>query len=352
VVHLRKINRGKWDGVKYLTIISLRSVFLIMPRTPRLHIPGVVNHIMARGIEGRDIFNNDDDRHLFIRLLAAELNRAGHRCYAWVLMNNHYHLLLRTCEQPLGIMMRRLNSAYARQYGKKYNRRGYLFQDRFKSIATQDQRYVEEIIRYIHLNPIRAGVCQSMDDLDEYRWSGHTVLMGRKAEAFQDTRTVLLRFNDDIETARKRYRTFLSEGLNNSDESVIETIRKSNKGTSNIHSSSCWVIGDPEFVRNALLADTEHRIRIAKYQATGWTLEKLADCISSRMKVSKNKLQAKSKRTPEAAARKVFCYLGYRVLGMSATDIARFLGVSIPAVFKAMSNGEKLAKEGGIKIDG
>ena len=90
---------------------------------------------MARGIEGREIFAVDED-------------------YAWVLMSNHYHLLLRSSDEPIGTMMRRLNSRYARYFSKKYNRRGYLFQDRYKSIATQDQNYIEELVRYIHLNPV------------------------------------------------------------------------------------------------------------------------------------------------------------------------------------------------------
>jgi REP element-mobilizing transposase RayT len=93
---------------------------------------------MARGIEGKDIFADKEDRENFLQILTESFSIAGHRCYAWVLMRNHYHFLVRCSEEPLGIMMRRLNSKYARYFSVKYNRRGYLFQDRYKSIATQD----------------------------------------------------------------------------------------------------------------------------------------------------------------------------------------------------------------------
>ena len=122
-----------------------------MARKARIHVPGVIQHIMSRGIEGKDIFADDEDRTTFLHILSESLSIAGHRCYAWVLLPNHYHLLLRSSEEPLGIMMCRLNSTYARYFSIKYNRRGYLFQDRYKSITTQDQNYVEELVRYIHL---------------------------------------------------------------------------------------------------------------------------------------------------------------------------------------------------------
>jgi len=102
-----------------------------MARKARIHVPGIIQHIMARGIEGKEIFADSEDRETFLQILAESLSIAGHKCYAWVLMSNHYHLLVRCSEEPLGTMMRRLNSKYARYYSSKYNRRGYLFQDAY-----------------------------------------------------------------------------------------------------------------------------------------------------------------------------------------------------------------------------
>ena len=139
-----------------------------MPRKARITVPGVVHHIMARGIDGRNIFIDNDDREMFLGLLGTGIHKNGYKCYAWTLMDNHYHLLLRISENPLAKMMRRLNSTYARYYNARYKRKGYLFQDRFKSIASQDQNYIEELVRYIHLNPIRAGICGTMKELEQY----------------------------------------------------------------------------------------------------------------------------------------------------------------------------------------
>ena len=148
-----------------------------MPRKARITSPGVVHHLMARGLDGMTIFRDDEDRGYFLKQLSDNLTRNGFQCYAWVLLGNHYHLLVRTSDKPLAAFMRRLNSVYAAYINRKYHRKGYLFQDRYKSIATQDQRYIEEIVRYIHLNPVRARVCRSLKELDTYPWSGHAAVV-------------------------------------------------------------------------------------------------------------------------------------------------------------------------------
>ena len=105
--------------------------------------------------------------------------------------------------------MRILNGRYGQYFRKKTRTRGYLFQDRYKSIATQDQNYIEELVRYIHLNPVRAGVCKTIEDIDLYPWSGHAAIMGEKKVTFQDVGTVLRRFGE----SRDRYREFIEEGI-------------------------------------------------------------------------------------------------------------------------------------------
>lgn len=154
-----------------------------MPRKARLSPSASFFHVMARGIEGQDIFATDGDRLRFLSFLAKGLKRTGFACYAWALMKNHYHLVLRSSEQHLSNLMRPLNSAYAQSFSRAHKRRGYLFQDRFKSIVTQDQGYVEELIRYVHANPLRAGICKSPKELERYPWTGHAVLMGRRKAA-------------------------------------------------------------------------------------------------------------------------------------------------------------------------
>ena len=149
---------------------------------------------MSRGLDGIDIFRDDDDRRTFVELLSKNIIAADMRCYAWVLMRNHYHLVIRTSDIALSMLMKPLNAHYASYFNKRHQRRGYLFQDRFKSVATQEQLYIEELIRYVHLNPIRASVCKNLDALDHYAWSGHATIMGNREHPFQDIDTVLRRF--------------------------------------------------------------------------------------------------------------------------------------------------------------
>ena len=129
-----------------------------MPRQPRLDAPGLLQHVMARGIEGREIFKDDKDRKAFLERLALILEETQTQCYAWALIPNHFHLLLRTGPTPISTVMRRLMTGYAVTFNKRHKRSGHLFQNRYKSIVCEEEPYLLELIRYIHLNPIRAGL--------------------------------------------------------------------------------------------------------------------------------------------------------------------------------------------------
>ena len=134
-----------------------------MPRKARLNVTGTVAHIMARSLSSEVLFNDDEDRSVFLSLFGKYIDFVDYRCYAWVLMSNHYHLVVRTSDQDLWVLMKPLNTSYARYHKKKYKRDGPLFRDRYKSILTQDQNYIEELVRYVHLNPVRAGICKDLD---------------------------------------------------------------------------------------------------------------------------------------------------------------------------------------------
>ena len=151
-----------------------------MPRQPRLDVPGLLNYVMARGIERRDIFKDNKDRKAFLERLATVLEETQTQCYAWALIPNHFHLLLRTVQTPLSKVMRRLMTGYALTFNKRHKRSGHLFQNRYKSIVCEEDPYLLELIRYIHLNPIRAGLVKDMRELGKYPWTGHSVILGRR----------------------------------------------------------------------------------------------------------------------------------------------------------------------------
>ncbi len=184
-----------------------------MPRTARLDAPGVLHHVIIRGIERRKIFRNNKDREDFVERLEILCPGTQTNCYAWAFISNHGHFLLRTGTEPLSGVMRRLLTGYVIGFNHRDGRRGQLFQNRYKSIICQEETYLRELVRYIHLNPIRAGMVQSLDELKGYKYCGHSSLMGRTKREWQDTDYVLGYFGKSKTRARKEYKSFVRDGL-------------------------------------------------------------------------------------------------------------------------------------------
>jgi putative transposase len=181
-----------------------------MPRRSRIDAPGALHHIIARGIERKAIFRDDQDRADFLGRLGANLEESRTPCFAWAVLPNHIHLLLRTGATPISTLMRRVLTGYAVGYNHRHRRQGHLFQNRFKSILCQEEPYLLEVVRYIHLNPLRAGIVEDLRSLDGYPYCGHSRIMGRIKSAWQDTGYILRLFGDRISNARRRYNQFVS----------------------------------------------------------------------------------------------------------------------------------------------
>ena len=136
-----------------------------MPRQARIDAPTALHHVIIRGIERSEIFSDDEDRKNFLKRLALVLTETETPCYAWVLMSNHAHFLLRTGMAPLAGVMKRVLTGYAQQYNRRHERVGHLFQNRYKSILCEEDAYCLELVRYIHLNPVRAGIVKTLEQL-------------------------------------------------------------------------------------------------------------------------------------------------------------------------------------------
>jgi len=184
-----------------------------MPRVARLDVPGLLQHVIVRGVERREIFADDSDRRRFLNRLSGLLEETETCCYAWALIPNHFHLLLLPTRFELAVLMRRLLTGYAVPFNLIHQRVGHLFQNRYKSIVCDKENYLLELVRYIHLNPIRSGLVKTMEELDRYPWSGHSVLMGFCSLESQEVDEVLEYFGSDLSRARGRYRDFISDGL-------------------------------------------------------------------------------------------------------------------------------------------
>ena len=174
--------------------------------------PGVLHHVMGRGIEGKNIFYSDIDRNDFLGRLGSLALDDAMEIYAWALMPNHFHLLCKTKNLPLAGIMRRLLTGYVVNFNKRHKRYGYLFQNRYKSIVCQEAIYLKELVRYIHLNLLRAGRVKDIKELNRNPWSGHSALTGKIKQEWQNTAYVLSFFNSS-DNPRKNYLKYVKEGI-------------------------------------------------------------------------------------------------------------------------------------------
>ncbi|HEX2957177.1 MAG TPA: transposase [Chitinispirillaceae bacterium] len=301
---------------------------------------------MARSLVSEVLFNDDEDRSVFLSLFGKYLDLVDYRCYAWALMSNHYHLVVRTSDQDLWGLMKPLNTSYARYHKKKHKRDGPPFRDRYKSIVTQDQNYIEELVRYVHLNPIRAGVCKDLDALDSYPWSGHSVLMGRKKRLFQDCEKVLRRFGNDNKNARIAYRAFLQEGLDKDENAdvLVKLVRDSNKGKELGRHAGCWVIGDDDFVKNVLADAEDSRLRISRFEKEGRNLDEIAEKVDLKFQVLIETLKRRCRGGIGADARKILVYSAIVQFRAPSRIVAEYCGVGLAAVSAMAREGAIFAK--------
>ena len=318
-----------------------------MPRKARLNVPGAVYHVMGRCLDHLTLFGDDADRERFLSLLALYLERTDTRCYAWVLMDNHYHLVLRLSDRELWELMKPLNMHYAHYHRKKNGRRGPLFMDRFKSIATQDQNYVEELVRYVHLNPVRAGICKNLKGLEKYPWCGHRALMGREVRTFQDTQTVLKRFGRTSQDARVKYIEFLMKGLkiDFEDDKLIDLVRKSNSGEEGGRKVTCWLIGDRDFVEQAVASAKANHLRISRFEREGGSIENIVAKICRKFGITPELLKERHRGDAASDARKALAYIAAKKFRAPLMVIADYLGVGRTAASAMSRSGREIVKK-------
>ena len=184
-----------------------------MPRQARLDAPGTLHHVMVRGIEKRKIVNDEKDRNDFVTRLGDIAKDTDTAIYAWALLHNHAHILLRSSDIGISQYMRRLLTGYAINYNLRHKRHGHLFQNRYKSIVCEKDAYFRKLVRYIHLNPLRANLVGNLNELDSYMWCGHSVLVGKEKNDWQDRSYVLKWFGQTKGDAKRHYREYVEKGI-------------------------------------------------------------------------------------------------------------------------------------------
>ena len=323
-----------------------------MPRQARLDAPGVLQHVMARGIERRKIFWDDKDRSSFLERLAVILEETQTQCYAWTLIPNHFHLLLRTGATPLSTVMRRLMTGYAVTFNLRHRRAGHLFQNRYKSVVCEEDPYLLELIRYIHLNPLRAGLVNDIKELDKYPWTGHSVLLGNKKNflvleippvieddkylAEKTVEDVLQYFGKNLKEARRRYRQFVEKGIKQGRREDLQgggLVRSSGGDKRGLlgrkkgerEKGDQRILGSGDFVANVMKDANEVLDQTAKFDIS---LDELISMVCAKLEIRVKDLMSKSRKRCLSQARGVVCYLAVDELGYRGDDVARSLRIS------------------------
>jgi len=322
-----------------------------MPRQARLDAPGTLHHVMIRGIEGANIFHDDEDRRNFLSRIGKLVGDTGTRILAWVQMDNHVHLLLFSGQSGISRFMRRLLTGYAVWFNRRHQRSGHLFQNRYKSILCDEDQYLLELVRYIHLNPLRASVVKSVEELDHYPWSGHGVLVGKGRSDWQETEYVLRQFGMENGRAIRSYRKFMEEGkgIGRRPDLVGGGLVRSHGGWSRVLSlrerggspeHDSRILGTGDFVERMMREADETLARQIKHRRGKGSIDAVIRRMCKEEGVREQELKSGGQRRKISKIRARIAYYLSREMGISMAEIARNLGVGTSAVAMAIKKEE------------
>jgi REP element-mobilizing transposase RayT len=269
-----------------------------LARGPRLDAPGVVHHVWARAVDGRLIFLDPRECRDLLERLAELAAETGALFFAWAIMSNHLHLVVRTGPVPLSVLMHRLHTGFAARFNLLFGRQGHVFQSRFGSRVIADTADLMGVIRYVHRNPVTAGIVPNLGALETYLWCGHGALLGRRPPLpFEAVSETLALFGEVEDVARERLRA--------------------------------WMELSDEVEASARVGHTEDLARIIRE-------------VCSTLGVGEGDLRAGRRFAPVSRARAVVCERAVRELGMRPRDLARALGLSEAAVSLALRRVSKV----------
>jgi REP element-mobilizing transposase RayT len=298
---------------------------------------------MGRGIEGTSIFRSDEDREDFLTRLGSLCEGGALSVQAWALLDNHFHLLIRTGKQRISEGMRKLLTGYVVRFNRRYGRHGHLFQNRYKSILCEEDPYLLELTRYIHLNPVRVGVVKTMRELAAYRWTGHAVILGRAKRGWQDVGTVLAYFGKRRKEAMRKYEKYVAEGISmgKRPELVGGGLIRSMAGWSEVVSlrrrgereaSDARILGGGAFAERVVDEAEERMKETLRWRKRVMDLKTLLQEVTRREGLEEGEVKGRSRREPVVRGRKVFCQVAVRKLGYTGASVARFLGMTTSSV--------------------
>ena len=304
-----------------------------MARRPRVHFPGALYHVISRGNQRQKIYKDDPDYQRFETLLGEVIKRHVLTLYAYVLMPNHFHLLVEVGRVPLSKAMQVLLYRYTRRYNQRYRKSGHLFQGRYKAILCDRDNYLMELIRYLHLNPVRAGMAR---DPGRYRWSSHEAYIGGKSTSGIAVEDGLKLWGAHRVQAIKAYQQFIRDGLGaGHQEEYYEVKDQRYLGDDNFVEAVCRNIDEQEPASPVKITMEEILRELAR--GTGMTLRGL---------LGKGRGRVESRLRAEAA------YTGREVGAISLTEAAKYLGRDSSTISLAVKRlEEEIATDSGRQIE-
>jgi REP element-mobilizing transposase RayT len=291
-----------------------------MARKPRIHYPGAVYHVILRGNAGDPVFFDDRDRYRFYLILQYAVEKFRCRIHGFCLMTNHIHLVMQTADMPLSRIMQNISLRYTKWINYTRNRTGHVFQGRYKAIAIDADAYLLELVRYVHLNPVRAGAAASVD---AWPWSAHRTYAGGEAIPWLTTDWVLGMFGANVKKAVHAYVSFVNDGVS-----------EGRRGE--FHSGTCdgRLLGDDSFVDMALGKACEKRLRTS--------VDDVIRAVCTVFHCSVPDLRAPGKQLPFTEARAVASLLVQERPHLSLTELGKTLHRDISPLGRV---GRRLQRE-------
>jgi len=306
---------------------------------------------------------DDKDRDAFVARLGQVVTETDTSCFAWALIPNHAHLLLRTGRIPIAGAMRRLLTGYAVEFNLRHRRHGHVFQNRYKSVLCQQDPYLLELVRYIHLNPLRAKLVDDYKRLKGFRYSGHCALLGKCKDDWQDTDYILSLFGENVSDARRSYSAFVQKGVAQGKKPELVggglirslggwTAAKAMRGKVERIKGDERILGDGDFVQEVLDGCQQQLERRYRLKAKGRDFDWLVGYVAKLFGLDPTTVTRPGRYPKTVEARSVLCYWAARELGITTVALSKRLGVSQPTASQSVKRGEKIVREKGLELTG
>lgn len=292
-----------------------------MARKPRIHLQGGVYHVMLRGNGGQDIFFDDEDRYHFYVLLQEGIARYHHRIHGFCLMTNHIHLAVQVGEEPLSKIVQNLSFRYTRWINRRLKRTGHLFQGRYKAILAEKEAYLLELVRYIHLNPVRAKLVRQPG---AYPWSGHNAYLGKEELLWLETHWILSQFGKRLSTCREHYESFLREGRNEGYRAEFHRGGEDHR-----------LLGDDKFMENAIGINRPVQSKLC--------IDDLIKPVCLAYQLTAKELASKSRNRLTSEARLVVGWLALKTDSVTLTQVGERFNRDVSTISRGVHRMEDKA---------